>query len=89
MEICIKKTTVPVYPKDFFTSQDSFVENISNDEINKWIEEGVEALERSKAAEECYYKSCGDTLVVVVKSEMGYKFVVAKNYSDVDIIFED
>lgn len=89
MEICIKKTTVPVYPKDFFISQGSLVRNISDEDINKWIEEGVEALERSEAVEECYYKSCGDALVVVVKSEIGYKFVVTKNYSDVDIIFED
>lgn len=89
MEICVKKETVPVYPKDFYSPNDSCVVNISDEEINKWIEEGVKALRPSEEIEECYYKSCGNSLVVVIKSEIGYKFIVTKNYSDVDIIFED
>lgn len=89
MEICVKKETVPVYPQDFYPSHDGNPIEISDKKINEWIERIMKDLELSEKEEDFEYVSCGDAFVLVLKSTIGYKFIVTKEYSDMDIIFEN
>ena len=58
--------------------------NIDDEEINKWVKECIEELEKNP---EEYFKyiGSGNTFVVVFNHEDEYYIVVTKNYFDVSI----
>lgn len=84
MEVCIgKKEKVPVYPDDFSSFKDGV--NISNKEINDWIERGILTLEWEGSIGDSYSISSGNSLVVIHKYKDEYRIVVTKDYSDAEI----
>lgn len=84
MEIRIeKKEKVPVYPDDFSSFKDGV--DISNEEINSWIEKGILNLEWEGNIGDSYSISSGNSLVVIHKYEDEYRIVVTKDYSNAEI----
>ena len=70
---------IPVYPDGFFDFSDGV--DISDVQINQWLEEARTNLEYADAGEFAYICS-GNTLVIVLKHEDEYRYVVTKAYAD-------
>lgn len=76
---------VPTYPNDFFDFNNG--KNISDIEINKWIQECIDNLEKNKQSSSNSVSS-GNTLVTVYRvndSYFKYKACVSKGYYEAEI----
>lgn len=86
MKICVKSADVPIYPDDFYDFSTGV--DISDKQINKWIEECITELEWEGNKEGFYTISSGNSYVSVHKNSEGYRIVVAKNHNEADIFTE-
>lgn len=68
---------IPSYPEDFYDSSNGV--DISNEEINRWIQECIQAINEG---EESYFISSGNTKVSAFKLEDGYEVNVSKGYQE-------
>lgn len=70
------------YPKGFYDFSDGV--DISNEEINNWIEELISKLERDEL--NSVGRASGNTYVKVYRDDIAkYRVVVTKNYQELFI----
>lgn len=70
---------LPTYPEDFYDYSDG--KDIKNEIINEYIEQGRADLENADVGE-FWYTACGNALVMIVKYEDEYIYIVTKNYRE-------
>lgn len=79
------------YPTHFTVSSKDFTAvEISDEEINKWIQQGIEFLRENKD-EYYYFTGSGNTLVHIYRFEGDeeYYVVVSKDYENSEVKFEE
>lgn len=79
------------YPTHFTVSSKDFrAIEISDEEINKWIQQGIEYFRENKD-EYYYFTGSGNTLVHIYRfdDDEEYYVVVSKDYESGEIEFED
>ena len=74
----------PVYPKDFYDFADGV--QVQTDEINRWIQEGIEDLRSGKAKDSTFLGS-GNTMVIVfdMAGDDQYSVFVCPGYKESEI----
>lgn len=87
MNICVEKAKVPVYPDDYHSSKNDMSVSISSREVNKLIEDALAEVIFRDEKDDYDYIATGDTIVLVFKSEEGYKFIVSDDYKEADVFF--
>lgn len=77
-ELELVNKTIPHYPEEFDDFSDGV--GIKDSEINKWIKECIDGI--NKGEKDFWCISSGNTKVIVLKYDDGYEINVSKGYQE-------